>query len=223
MRWRKLQAVKHEDNSDTKLTLPPCIFSHSIFLPVCARMCLYIWPRSHALLPLSGAQLRLNLSNPEYWQHKQSVPPWRTPASPLTAFIVSRKTRDRQPMQTWATLKKLKIHLFFFFPPLPSKATYSTGDIFTLRVVFTFQRGPKSVQCASDDRQSLRSSEPSLRAWSMQICHFKRANRACVQQICFQLASLISLYLYCCRSFMSLCEQASTISYWTERYRPHGR
>lgn len=110
----KLQAVKHEDSSDTKLALPPCIYSHSIILPVCAHVFVYLatQPRSAATF---GAQLRHNLSNPEYWQHEQSVPPRRMPASPLTAYIVSRKTRDRRPMQTWATLKELKIHFFFFF------------------------------------------------------------------------------------------------------------
>ena len=94
----------------TLITL--CIFSLTIFLPVCVHACLCMPALGHALPPLFGAQLRLypltqntvNTSN--LVAHSGSLHRlWQSLRYP-------KKTRDSQPMQTLTTSQGTKNTLF---------------------------------------------------------------------------------------------------------------
>lgn len=123
-------------------------------------------------------------SNPEYWQHEQSVPSQWKLASTVTTFIVSRKW-ESQPMQIWTALEELKIYIFFFKWPIQHM------DHSTPWAMFTFQTTHKNPLNAL---QMIGSRQGTLNLMSYRIaCKFASSN---IQFVHMFSKSFISFYCF---------------------------
>lgn len=94
----------------TLITL--CIFSLTIFLPVCVHACLCLPALGHALPPLFGAQLRLYPLTQNTVNTSNLVPYSGSLPRLWQSLWYPKKTRDSQPMQTLTTSQGTKNTFF---------------------------------------------------------------------------------------------------------------